>query len=175
MTDRFVAEITLTVDGAGTTQTFYFATSGFATKPSDTPANTYIAPRLQSAGTLRRELFSGTRVAGVVRPSFGELLLFNGDGALDAWIGYGVSGGKVTVRMGDEDAAYPGGYTTVYVAYAQQLIANFDTIQVVLRDRINLLDQPIVTAQFTGAGGLEGTTGVAGKLKQWVSSDSSVS
>ena len=170
-TSRFVAEITLTVDAIGTTQTFYFSTSGFATRPSDTPPNTYVAPRLKSAGTFQRELFTGSRVSGAVRPSFGEIVLFNNDGGLDAFMGYGVSGGKVTVRAGDEDAAYPAGYTTVYVAYAQHLVADFSEIRVRLRDRLLLLDQPLVTSQFTGAGGLEGTTGMAGKLKQWVSSD----
>ena len=47
------------------------------------------------AGTMRRELFSGTRVTGAVRPSFGELVLINADGGLDAWMGYGISGAKV--------------------------------------------------------------------------------
>lgn len=171
MTDRIVAEITLTVDAGGTTQTFYMGTSGYATKPTDTPANTYIAPRIKSVGAFRRELFSGSRVTGAVRPSFGEIVLANGDGGLDAWMDYAISGSKVTVRIGDENAAYPAGYTTVYVAYAQHLIADFSEIRLRLRDRLNLLEQPLITSQFTGAGGLEGTTGMAGKLKQWVSSD----
>lgn len=171
MTDRIVAEITLTVDAGGTTQTFYMGTSGYATKPTDTPANTYIAPRIKSVGSFRRELFSGSRVTGAVRPSFGEIVLMNNDGGLDAWMGYAISGAKVTVRIGDENAAYPAGYTTVYVAYAQHLIADFDQIRLRLRDRLNLLEQPLVTAQFTGAGGLEGSADMASKLKQWVSQD----
>lgn len=171
MTDRIVAEITLTVDAGGTTQTFYMGTSGYATKPTDTPANTYIAPRIKSVGSFRRELFSGSRVTGAVRPSFGEIVLMNNDGGLDAWMGYAISGAKVTVRIGDENAAYPAGYTTVYVAYAQHLIADFDQIRLRLRDRLNLLDQPLITSSFAGTGGLEGSTAMAGKLKQWVSSD----
>lgn len=171
MTDRIVVEVTLTTDPAGGTTTFYLGTSGYTTKPGDTPANTYIAPRIKSVGSFRRELFSGSRVTGAVRPSFGEIVLFNGDGGLDAWMGYAISGAKVTVRMGDEDAAYPAGYTTVYVAYAQHLVADFSEIRLRLRDRLNLLEQPLITASFTGAGGLEGATGMAGKLKQWVSSD----
>lgn len=168
MTDRIVAEITLTVDAIGTTQTFYMGTSGYATKPTDTPANTYIAPRIKSVGAFKRELFSGSRVTGAVRPSFGEIVLMNNDGGLDAWMGYAISGAKVTVRIGDENAAYPAGYTTVYVAYAQHLVADFNEIRLRLRDRLLLLDQPLVTASFAGTGGMEGTTGVTGKLKQWV-------
>jgi len=169
--NRIVVEIETTIDAIGTVETHYYSTSGFSTKPTDAPANTYVAPRLKSAGNFRRELFSGTRVTGSVRPSFGEIVLFNNDAGLDAWLGYGVSGGKVTVRMGDETAAYPAGYTTLYIAYAQHIIADFSEIRIRLRDRLNLLEQPLVTASFAGTGGLEGTTAMAGKLKQWVSSD----
>lgn len=171
MTDRIIVEITLTTDSGGGTTTFYFGTSGYVTKPTDTPANTYIAPRIKSVGSFRRELFSGSRVTGAVRPSFGEIVLMNGDGGLDAWMGYAISGSKVTVRIGAEDAAYPAGYTTVYIAYAQHLIADFSDIRLRLRDRLLLLDQPLVTSQFLGTGGLEGSSAMAGKLKQWVSSD----
>ncbi len=169
--NRTIIEVTLTTDVGGGTTTFYFGTSGYTTKPTDTPANTYIAPRIKSVGSFRRELFSGSRVTGAVRPSFGEIVLMNGDGGLDAWMGYAISGSKVTVRIGDETAAYPVGYTTIYVAYAQHLIADFSEVRLRLRDRLHLLDQPVVTAQFAGTGGLEGTTAMAGKLKQWVSSD----
>ena len=171
MTDRIVVEITLTTDAGGGTTTYYMGTSGYATKPTDTPANAYIAPRIKSVGAFKRELFSGSRVTGAVRPSFGEIVLMNNDGGLDAWMGYAISGAKVTVRIGDENAAYPAGYTTVYVAYAQHLVADFNEIRLRLRDRLNLLDQPLITSSFAGTGGLEGTTGMAGKLKQWVSSD----
>lgn len=169
--ERIVVEIETTIDAIGTVETHYYSTSGFSTKPTDTPANTYVAPRLKSAGNFRRELFSGTRVTGSVRPSFGEIVLFNNDAGLDDWLCYGVSGGKVTVRMGDETAAYPAGYTTLYIAYAQHIVADFSEIRIRLRDRLNLLEQPLVTASFAGTGGLEGTTAMAGKLKQWVSSD----
>lgn len=168
MTERIIIEVTLTTDAGGGTTTYYMGTSGYSTKPTDTPANTYIAPRIKSVGSFRRELFSGSRVTGAVRPSFGEIVLMNGDGGLDAWMDYAISGSKVTVRIGDENAAYPAGYTTVYVAYAQHLIADFSEIRLRLRDRLNLLEQPLITSQFTGAGGLEGSSGVAGKLKQWV-------
>jgi hypothetical protein len=163
----FVAEITVKVAGVDTT--FYFATDGIATQATDTPANTYIPARLKSAGSFKRSLYSGSSIGGAIKPNFGELQLFNGDGGLDAWADYAVSGGKVVVRMGDKDGAYPADYDTVYVAYAQHLVADFSVVKVRLRDRLLLLDSPINKEGFDGSGGLEGTTATAGKLKQWVS------
>lgn len=166
--ERIVVEMTMVVDDLGTEQTKYFATSGFTTKPTDTPAHTYVAPRIKSAGNYKRELFSGSRVTGPVRPSFGEIVLFNGDGGLDPLMNYGISGGRVVVRIGAEDGEYPADYTTVYIAYAQYLRADFNEVRVVLRDRLLLFEQPMVTASFAGTGGLEGSSGGAGQRKQFV-------
>lgn len=171
MPDRFVAEITVVIDSGGTEETFYFATSGFSSTPSDTPANTYVAARLKNPGSYRRELFSGNRVFGAVRPSFGEIVLFNNDGGLDDWAGYGVSGGKVVVRLGDEGAAYPSGYTSVYIGYINSLVADFSEIRLRLRDRLHKMDTPLVTESFDGGGGLDGTQDATDKLKQWINSD----
>lgn len=168
---RIVAEITVVVDTIGTEQTFYFASSGFTTRPTDTPANVYMAGRLKDAGSYRRELFSGTRVTGAVRSSFGNLILRNEDGGLDSWLGYGVSMGKVVLRLGEEDAAYPTAYTHIVTCYAQYIRADFRQVEIVLRDRLHLLDKPMVTASFEGSGGLEGASNMAGTLKQWVSQD----
>lgn len=152
MTKRFcfTAEITLVVDGSGATQNFYFATEGFATKAADTPSNTVIRELLLDPGSIRRELFSGARLVGENRPSFGQLVLINASGILDDWIGYGVSGAKVVVRYGEAGAAYPAAFTTVYVSYAYSLIVDFDQVRVLLRDRLYLLDRPVVQSVFTG-------------------------
>lgn len=165
--NRFVVEITLTTDAEGGTTTFYYGTIGNTTRSGDTPASTHISGRVKSAGRLRREMFDGARAAGAVRPNFGEIVLLNHDGALDAWLDYGVAGGRVVVRMGDVDGAYPGDYTTVYIAYAHSLVLDFDLVRVRLRDRLQLFDRPLATG-FAGTGGLEGSGGVSG-VKQWVS------
>lgn len=162
---HFVAEITVVVDTAGTTQTFLYGTAGFATGAADTPAHTVVQPRLENPGTVARELFSGARVAGGVRPSFGRLVLHNADGALDAWITYGTSNGRVVLRYGPEGAAYPSGWATVYVArIVGSPQADERTLQLALQDRSHLLDVPVVTSTFTGAGGREGE-GISGLRK----------
>lgn len=165
--NRFVVEITLTTDDEGGTTTFYFGTIGNTTRSGDTPASTHISGRVKSAGRLRREMFAGNRAAGAVRPNYGEIVLLNHDGALDQWLDYGVAGGRVVVRMGDVDGAYPGDYTTVYIAYAHSLVMDFDSVRIRLRDRLQLFDKPLASG-FAGTGGVEGSGGVSG-VKQWVS------
>ena len=173
---QFVVEIAPTVNADGSTSTFLFGTRSWRTKPTDTPANTRVRGLLKNPGTLKRELFSRARVTGAIAPSFGNIVLNNkaslrdGAGPLDEWIDYGISGSLVTVRWGDRDAAYPAGYTTVYIAYAAGFLADSDELTIRLRDQLQLLDQPIVSEGFAGTGGLEGGQGIA-KRKQFVSQD----
>lgn len=164
----FTAEIVLTVDAVGTVETRHYATEGFASRTTDAPPSTWFEPRLSDAGTLKRELFSGARVSGAVRPGFGRLVLSNADGALDAWLGYGVSGNRVVVRYGPLGGAYPADFTTVYTAYADTLDVDFDEVRILLRDRTHLLDRQIVTTRFAGTGGEEGTSIAVGLKRQMV-------
>lgn len=165
--DRLVAEVTVAVDAAGTLQTFYFGTQGFTTRPTDTPANTEVLALLVDGGSFSRELFSGARVSGGVRSSFGELVLNNSAGLLDGWIAYGTGNGRVVLRSGTAAAAYPAGYTTVYVARIRSLRADFASLRLVLRDRSYLFDKPAVVQTFAGTGGKEGTA-ASGRRKHLV-------
>lgn len=142
--------ITLVVDPSGTTQDFHFSTRGFTSGPADTPANTVFAERIVDAGEYRRELFSGARVAGLSRPSFGSITLTNHDGELDDWMGYGVSGAPVVVRLGPFGAAFPSGFTEVYRAYAKTPTVDFKSVTIPLEDRSIILDKPIATEVFSG-------------------------
>ena len=55
----FVAELTAAVGSEGMLQTLYITTgNGLITKPSDSPANTNVYPRLLDPGTYSRALFS---------------------------------------------------------------------------------------------------------------------
>lgn len=164
----FVVELRLVVDAAGTVATRLYGTEGWVTKPSDTPANTHIAGVVSDPGSIKSELFSGARLTGPVRPSYGQIVLSNADGDLDDLMTYGM-GGTVTVRYGSVGDAYPASWSTVIVAYAYALIVDFKEVRVLVRDRLFLLEKPIVTETFagTGTGGLSGT-GIANKKQQMV-------
>lgn len=162
----FVVELNLVVDSSGTVETRLFGTEGWTTKPIDTPANTHIPGSVIDPGSIRSELFSGARLTGPVRPSFGQIVLNNAAGELDDLMDYGM-GGKVTVRYGTVGDPYPASWTTVIVAYAYSLIVDFKEVRIVLRDRLFLLEKPVVTETFAGVGGLTGT-GIATKKQQMV-------
>lgn len=173
---RFVVEITMVVDDVGTEETFLFSTSPFATGPADVPANTPVYGYLENPGSFKQELFSGARVTGAIRPAYGNIVLSNhapvdGEpGVLDHWLDYGLSGSRIVVRWGDEGAQYPSSFATVYIAYAHSMIVDSDKVTIRLRDRLQMLDTPVVTQGFDGSGGLEGFGSVP-KPKQFVSSD----
>lgn len=166
----FIAEITVVVDSAGTEQTFYFSTSPFTTKPTDTPANTPVPAFLKNAGTYKADLFSKGRVTGLVQPNYGVMTLANpldstGKGVFDDWANYGVSNGKVILRMGYETDAYPSAWTTVYIARVYKLSVTED-VNITLRDRSTLLDRPMNGDVFLGTGGVEGNGTGLGRKKQ---------
>lgn len=169
----FVVAIEPVVDAAGTTETHLFCSAPWATSPTDVPANTTVRPYLQNAGTFKQELFSGARVTGAIRPAFGNITLANpaptvgSEGPFDSWLGYGLTGAKVTVRWGVIGDAYPSQWETVYIAYVAGAIVDTSNVTLRLRDRLYLLDAPVVTEGFDGSGGLEGSGSVP-KLKQFV-------
>lgn len=144
-------ELTLVVDSLGTKQAFRFATRGFSSKPTDTPPNAVFDARVIDAGEYRRELFSGARVTGLSRPAFGSITLSNHDGALDAWMGYGISGAPVVVRMGPAGGNFPADFATVFTAYAKTPTVDFASVTIPLEDRSVIFDRPIATEVFTGA------------------------
>ena len=55
----YVIEITAAIDDAGTTTTLLLTDGeGWTTKPTDTPANTHVMPRIKQAANYRRDLFA---------------------------------------------------------------------------------------------------------------------
>lgn len=173
---RFVLSITPVVNEDGSTAEFLFSPDSWCTAPTDTPPNKPVPGLLRNPGTLRRELFQGQGVTGAIAPSFGAVELANpapdatAAGELDDWIDYGVAGATVTLRWGPVGGAYPGDYTTVYIARGHSFVADADTITIRLRDDLQLLDQPVITDGFAGTGGIEGYGAVA-KRKQFVAGD----
>lgn len=173
---RFVLAVSPVVADDGSTALHLFSSDHWTTAPTDTPPNAPVRGLLRNPGTLRRELFSGARVTGAITPSYGNVVLANpapdaaGAGELDEWVDYGLAGADVTLYWGPVGGAFPAAYTVVYVAKCHSFVADTGELTIRLRDDLQLLDQPVVTAGFAGTGGIEGTGAVA-KRRQFVAGD----
>lgn len=167
----FVAEINFAVDDVGTVETHWACSGeGFATRPTDTPAHVAVPPTLLDPGSLRREMFSGDKVFGAVRPAFGEVVLFNGDGRYDAWEHHGFDGRPFVLRWGPLGGAYPADFETLVICTVEGITLTENEARLRLRDNTALLDKPVLKDAFTGLtvpegyiGGIGG--GIAGTVK----------
>lgn len=159
---RYVVEITAAVDSSGTEQTFYVGSTGFTTRPTDTPAGTAIPPHLLNPGNYERSLFTGKRTFGAVSGNYGEVVIANHQGQYDGWIDYGFDGRRFRMYYGPEDAAYPSGYTLVLQCTMLSADFGLDAVRIKLRDRLSLLDKPVIGQTFAGTGGVEGSADLAG-------------
>lgn len=111
----------------------------------------WYAPRIENPATYSVSLNAG----GLASGSYGELTLVNVDGALDALADYAVDGRFLTLKYGDEDAAY-NTFTTVLVAMMESINLERDRVSIRLRDPARQLDKPITTRTYAGTGGLAG-------------------
>lgn len=161
----FVAELTAAIDSIGTLQTFYITTgTGFITKPTDSPANINVYPRLLDPGTYSRALFNGSKVFGAVRPSFGSVVISNADGIFDIWKTYGFDGQTFILRIGEEGGAYPSSFSTVFKCTMTSIKLTERDVTVNLSDRLSMLDKPVLNRPLLGTGGVEGNSDMAGEM-----------
>lgn len=162
----FVAEICVAVDDAGTLQKHYACSSeGFATRPGDEPPDTPIAPTLLDPGSLRREMFSGDKPFGAVRPAFGEVVLYNGDGRYDAWEHHGFDGRDFVLRWGPCGGAYPAEFHTVLICTVEGITLTETEARLRLRDNTSLLDKTFLKDSFQGGSAAEGGSELVGRAK----------
>lgn len=144
--------------------TLYYSGEGFVTSPTDTPANTLFKPRLVEPISFSRSMFSSGRIGGLSVPGFGELILTNADGGLDAFATYAWDGRSVEVRVGEDGAAYQY-YFTIFTGQARTVEFDDLFIRVILRDDQNDFDIDYPDTLYAGTGGNEGTAELAGQAK----------
>ena len=163
----YLAELVAFDPDTRTISTLRYASGlGYVTTPSETPASTHYDARIKQAVNVRRSLFSEGKLSGRSKVGYGELVLHNGDGALDALLDYAVEGRAVTVRRGTPDSAYPGGFTTIFSGTMEQVEVRGDTLVVKLRDKQMDLLQPLQPVKYAGSNALpDGLEGVEGDLK----------
>ncbi|MBK8006745.1 MAG: hypothetical protein IPK12_23435 [Gemmatimonadetes bacterium] len=161
----YAVELVAYDPAAGATTTLRYATTGFATRPTDTPASTYFDGRIRQAADVARFLFGAGTTSGRSRTGYGDLVLANGDGGLDGLLLYGLSGRAITIRRGVMGAAYPSAWQTVLVATMEQPEAQGDSLVIRIRDKAADLETPFQATKYAGTNTLpDGLEGVATDL-----------
>lgn len=166
----YVAEIAYH-DGSNA-RTVYYANIGLGTLSTDTPANTPIPEKLKQPILAKRNIYrNGGATRGPAEVTEGEIILHNGDGALDSiFASAGIDGRSLTVRQGVQGAAYPAGFTTVFrgTMYGKPELTATE-VKIKARGREQELEVPIQSTLYDGDNvlpdGLEGGEELKGKPK----------
>lgn len=164
----YLIDIVAAVDSAGTTTTLrYCSGDGFTTKPSETPANTFYDPRVKQPALMTRNIYSSGTTTGQSSVGYGEVVLVNTDGGLDALIDYGFDGRAITIRYGLDNAAYPSGFTTVFTGTMEQADFRWKEISINIKDRqAEFASKKLQTSKYAGDNALpNGLEGVEGDIK----------
>lgn len=145
------------------TTTIYVASRWFATKPTDSLANTEFAGVLSTAVNFTRSIQQQNGFGGFIDGN-GTLEFDNTDGAFDYLIGdYTIDGRPIVVkvfRLGDS-------YDTAQVIYKGTGGDWFvkGTVSIVLRDNAYKLNVPVQSNVYGGGGGSDGGADLLGKKK----------
>lgn len=137
----YVAEIH-SLDAGGTPRLLLAGTDGWCTRPTDTPADAVIEPRLKQPANYRRDLWGRSGLFGAIDVSYGECVLSNVDGGLDALAGHAFDGRDFVLWTGPRGGAFPAEFTVVLRAQMQAAECSLSAVTLRLRDRLQTLAQP---------------------------------
>lgn len=158
-------EITAAVDSAGSLQTYYAADRRFATRPTDSPANTPFNEGVLDSGSLSISAFGNRRTSGATRLAAGQIRLTNIDGQFDDWREYGFDGRPLVIRRGTP-GAYPSDFRTLFTGTVEALQVDMDEVTLKLRDKQLLFDRKALSNTYAGTNTLpDGVEGTADDLR----------
>ena len=161
---HYLAEI-VAYDIAGTaTTTIRVSDHGLVTGASDTPAHTLYEARIIEPMAFQRSMFKAGKVGGFSRAAFGELILNNADGGLDALAGYAFDGRAITIKVGAAADAFST-YSTIFTGTADSIAWTDTRISIRLRDSQLLFESVVQGTLYGGTGGTDGGDDLQGKPK----------
>jgi hypothetical protein len=163
----YLAELTAYDLDTGLLRTLRYSTGlGYTTRPTDTPADTLYEPVLEQPVELTRAAFAPGTTEGQTRVGFGDLVLLNGDGALDPILRTVIDGRDVIVRRAPVGTLSLADFVTVFRGTCDRVEYDATRITVKLRDRQAALALPLQSNVYGGTNTLpDGLDGVAGDLQ----------
>lgn len=136
-----------------------------AYRPPGVPAHVWYEPRIVQPASMRRDCFSRGATGGASQVGYGELIVGNVDGGLDAWPTYGFDARAIEILLGEMSPMQPPSWTTVLRGTMEQPRFGLDSIAIRLRDRQAELDLPALPNRYRGSNELpEGLDGTAADL-----------
>lgn len=127
-------------------------------------ADQYYEPRIEQPALLNRQIFANGEIGGAAQASYGELTLFNNDGALDYLTDYAFNGRALSIYYSDSL-----GTVTVLKAIIDQAAFELERISIRLKDRMADLDQPVQKNTYGGTNalplGIDGVSDLKGAQK----------
>tara|TARA_Y100000593_G_scaffold72636_1_gene133414 strand:+ start:6375 stop:7868 length:1494 start_codon:yes stop_codon:yes gene_type:complete len=161
---RYIAEISAYNIAGTATTTIYVSDHGLVSQSSDTPAKTLFESRIIEPIAFDRSMFSKGKIGGRSRTNFGNLILNNADGGLDAMAGYAFDGRSIIIKIGSATDSYSD-YTTIFTGTSDSIEFDDLTVKVRLRDKQLLFETPVQGTLYAGSGGTEGGDDLKGKPK----------
>lgn len=129
----------------------------------------YYEPRIKHPGRLKRALFSEGRTGGPSQTGYGEVVLVNTDGGLDALITYGFSGRPLMIKRALAIGAALTAVTTLAACSMEQPTCTWDEVGIRIRDRQQEFNVPLQPNKYGGTNnlpnGLDGTADIQGQPK----------
>ncbi|MBS7696274.1 MULTISPECIES: hypothetical protein [unclassified Chelatococcus] len=132
--------------------TFRFATEAYITSPSDSPANTIYEPRIVDPGSFSANLYNAGQTGGSASIGFGDLILANADGGLDAWFDYGFDGRRIEIKQLAGVASPFSSAVTVFKGTIETIDTTdaWQTLRVRIFDNRLTLDRPLQVNRYAG-------------------------
>ncbi|MCO5078934.1 MAG: hypothetical protein M9937_25030, partial [Chelatococcus sp.] len=132
--------------------TFRFATEAYITSPSDSPANTIYEPRIVDPGSFSANLYNAGQTGGSASIGFGDLILANADGGLDAWFDYGFDGRRIEIKQLASVASSFSSAVTVFKGTIETIDTTdaWKTLRVRIFDNRLTLDRPLQVNRYAG-------------------------
>jgi hypothetical protein len=119
-----------------------FGSHGYATKPSDTLANTFYEPRLKVPANYQRALFGNDGTTqGQQSIGIGETVLIGNDGALDYLRDRGLDGRKLTIWALEDPTSTYASRQAYLTGTVEQPTFSWNTVTLRIRDRLAELSQ----------------------------------
>ena len=148
------------------TRTLRYSTHGYVSGPTETPANTYWDNRIIQGGNFQRTMFQDQQTFGRTQLGFGELVLANFDGGLDALLDYIFGGRQIIIRLADVNPGVVPTWTTIIDGLIEQAELSWQQVRFRVRDKQLSIAKPLQQVRYGGTNALPaGLDGVAGDLK----------